>query len=114
MYLIHNSESICIISKDVFEHVPYEEINSTLSAISNATKKLFCIVPLGENGKYIIPAYELDKTHIIRENLNWWKETFAKNNFKINFADYNVDYIKDNWKSWGKGNGFFVLESLNN
>ena len=101
-----------IISKDVFEHIPYEEIDETLQNISSATKKLFCIIPLGENGEYVIPAYELDSTHIIRENLDWWKEKFLQNNFEIETATYNVKYIKDNWKKWEYGNGFFVLRSL--
>lgn len=103
-----------VISKDVFEHVPYEEIDETLTSIASVSKKLFCVIPLGENGKYIVPAYELDATHIIRENLDWWRNCFIKNGFKIEVACYDVKYIKDNWKSWEKGNGFFVLSRTKN
>lgn len=98
-----------VISKDVFEHIPYEEIDQTLISIAAVTKKIFCIIPLGENGKYVILAYELDATHIIRENLDWWKNCFIKNGLKVEVACYDVRYIKDNWKAWEKGNGFFVL-----
>lgn len=103
-----------IISKDVFEHIPYEEIDETLINLSGVTKNLFCIIPLGANGEYVIPAYELDSTHIIRENLNWWTEKFLKDNFSVETATYDVKYIKDNWKCWEKGNGFFVLHSQKN
>jgi SAM-dependent methyltransferase len=99
-----------IISKDVFEHIHYEEIDKTLQKLSSICKKMFCIVPLGEEGKYFVPAYELDKTHIIKENLNWWSETFSKSGFVVDMAAYNVEHIKSNWKSWDKGNGFFILE----
>ncbi len=100
-----------VIAKDVFEHIPYDELDDTLSSIAAVTEKVFCIIPLGENGQYIIPAYELDATHIVRENMDWWKECFTRNKFKIQTATYNVAHIKDNWKQWEKGNGFFVLES---
>lgn len=72
---------------------------------------MFAIVPLGENGQYIVPAYELDKTHCIRQDLNWWKEKFEENSFTVEKALYKVDYIKENWCEWEKGNGFFVCKS---
>jgi SAM-dependent methyltransferase len=49
------------IAKDVLEHVPYDELSQTLSNIREITKSLFVIVPLGENGKYEVPAYELGR-----------------------------------------------------
>ena len=100
-----------VISKDVFEHVPYEEIDATLKKLSRSTRKMFCIIPLGEDGKYIVPAYELDATHIIRENLDWWIEKFSANGFSVESADYKVKYIKENWSKWERGNGFFTLSS---
>ena len=102
-----------VISKDVFEHVPYEEINDLLKELSKFTRKMFVIVPLGKDGRYVIPAYELDSTHMIREDLNWWKNCFIKNGFSVDAADYNVKYLKENWSHWEKGNGFFSLNSLN-
>lgn len=102
-----------VISKDVFEHIPYHEIDETLKRLSISTHKMFCVIPLGEDGKYVIPAYEFDSTHIIRENLNWWCEKFSTNGFDVKIAEYKVKHVKENWSKWEKGNGFFTLESLN-
>lgn len=101
-----------IISKDVFEHIPYEEIDILLKDLAQKTKKMFVVVPLGEGEKYVVSAYELDSTHIIRENLEWWINKFQENGFQVVEAKYKVKYIKENWAKWEKGNGFFVLESV--
>lgn len=100
-----------VIAKDVFEHVPYEEIDDTLTKLAHSTRKMFCIIPLGEGGKYIIPIYESDVTHIIRENLNWWHKKFSANGFSVVDACYKVAHIKENWSKWERGNGFFTLDS---
>lgn len=67
---------------------------------------MFVVVPLGDGNKYEVPAYELDKTHIIRENLEWWKDTFENAGFEVVEAKYKVQYIKENWSKWEKGNVF--------
>jgi len=100
-----------IISKDVFEHIPYQELPEILTHLRKSTKHLFAIVPLAEKGKYVVPAYELDTTHIVRENLDWWKSTFERAGFTVRDASYSVKYIKENWAAWEHGNGFFILES---
>ena len=86
-----------IISKDVFEHIPYEEIDILLKDLAQKTKKMFVVVPLGEGEKYVVSAYELDSTHIIRENLEWWINKFQENGFQVVEAKYKVKYIKENW-----------------
>ena len=101
-----------ILAKDVLEHVDYNDIDSVLDFLNKIGKRVFAAVPLGEDGKYIIPAYELDVTHIIRESLEWWISKFKKHNFKVIEATYHMPYIKSNWEKWGQGNGFFVLSSL--
>tara|TARA_B100001123_G_C15255617_1_gene1004550 strand:+ start:529 stop:1179 length:651 start_codon:yes stop_codon:yes gene_type:complete len=100
-----------IISKDVFEHIPYDEIEEIIFTLSKYCRKLFCVMPLGKDGKYIVPDYENDITHIIREDINWWKAIFERCNFKIIKQSYLLDGVKDNWKQYEKGNGFFILES---
>jgi SAM-dependent methyltransferase len=107
--LANNSKYDWTIAKDVLEHVPYAAIVDTISKIRQATKNLFAIVPLGENGKYIVPAYELDVTHHIREPLSWWEKTFEDCGFKIQSSTYRAGYIKSNWSAWDKGNGFLIL-----
>ena len=101
-----------VISKDVFEHIKPSDLNIILKQISRITKKMFVIVPLGDNNKYRIKQYHLDKTHIVIKNEEWWLQLFKKNNFKIEDLSYKVDGIKDKWYKYNKyGNGFFQLTS---
>ena len=95
-----------VLSKDVFEHIPYEVIDKVLIDIRNHTDRLYTIVPLGTNGKYIIPSYENDVTHIIREPMDWWVEKIRKAGFHVKTATYQHKGIKDNWSSWEFGNAF--------
>jgi len=98
----------CIICKDVLEHISYKEIDGLIQNFRAITKNLLVIVPLGENNKYVIEDYERDKTHVIRESLQWWRETLERNGFKVEKSLYRVEGIKDNWASYETGNGFFV------
>jgi hypothetical protein len=106
-----------IISKDVFEHIPYEDILNVMVDLSNRCRNMFVIVPLGminDKGEkqYAVPAYELDKTHIIRENIDWWKNLFVKSGFDVVKAVYEIKYLKENWAQFKNGNGFFILKSI--
>jgi len=73
-----------IFSKDVFEHIPMDELTTVLEKLfSICTESVIIIVPLAdsEGGKYIYPNDELDKTHIHRKTLQGWVdliEPFAK------------------------------------
>ena len=103
-----------IISKDVLEHVPHETIEATIEMIAKQCKIAFFIIPLGDHGKYRIPAYEADTTHVIRENENWWELLFTKH-FHIQYLSYQVGNIKNNWYPiHKKGNAFFTLISRKN
>ena len=108
--IFENAKYDWIIAKDVLEHIPYESLESTLKNIREACKKAFIVVPLGNKGKYVIPEYELDITHQIREDLYWWIDLFQKAKFSIEFADYKLGHIKENWAKWERGNGFFILK----
>ena len=46
------------------------------------------------NRKYIIPSYEKDITHIIREDMSWWLERFKKAGFKHKISSYYMLYIR--------------------
>lgn len=109
--LQNNKKYDWILSKDVFEHIPYDIINDVLVNLHRSGDKMFCIVPLGEKGKYNIPSYELDVTHIIRESLEWWSETFTSTGFEIISAQYNMPHMKENYANYKNGNGFFKLIS---
>jgi SAM-dependent methyltransferase len=101
------------IAKDVFEHIKPKDLLAVIRILSNFTKYLFVIVPLGDNGKYRIQSYGEDITHLIAENEEWWKNILEKNNrFKLINFGYRVSGIKDKWIGvHKKGNGFFLLKS---
>lgn len=73
-----------IFSKDVLEHIPEIDLESTVSLLlSKCRDAAIFIVPLAksEGGEYIYPCDELDKTHIHRKTLQGWVdliEPFAK------------------------------------
>jgi len=98
------------ISKDVFEHIPYDKIDSTLINIKKYTKCLFAIVPLGDGKKYYIDSYELDKTHIIREDKDWWFNKFKQSGYNDIIFYNKIKGIKENYSNMGNGNGFFILK----
>ena len=100
-----------VIGKDILEHIPYENINGFLKNIFSLTKKKnVFVIPLGDrNGKYVIPRFELDKTHIIKEPQDWWLEQIKiAGGTPINFTD-DVKDIKPNWNV---PNGNLYVESV--
>lgn len=101
-----------IICKDVLEHIPYNQINGVIKNLRSCSKNIFVIVPLSDSGlNYNEPAYELDETHIIREDLTWWSNTFQSNLIEVISAEYNMKGIKENWKKHQHSNGFFKLKT---
>jgi len=88
------------------------DIDSLLDNCYKKTSKMFHIIPLGDgNGKYIVPEYESDKTHILTKNVDWWFDKFKSRKWKVKSFSYKVPGIKDNWtEKYEKGNGFFILE----
>ena len=99
-----------VISKDVFEHLEEKELKDVLKNIARISKKLFVIVPMGENNKFIIPAYDLDITHKLAKPRDWWEKKFEDYGWKIDRFSYTINGMKDNWKKYEKGNGFFFLK----
>ena len=99
-----------VIAKDVLEHVCYDDINMVLSQLSIVSNNVFIAVPLGDGRKYVVDSYELDKTHIIREDLGWWTELLEKYFTVIN-KTYKMNHIKENYQQYEKGNGFFILQT---
>ncbi len=98
-----------IICKDVLEHIPYDSIDINLSNLRKNGKEIFAIIPLAENGKYIVPAYELDQSHYIRENRDWWNEKFKKAGFKVIMSTTGLGPFKANWsEQWPNGNLLIV------
>jgi SAM-dependent methyltransferase len=98
-----------VISKDVLEHVPHAELPQLLKRLCEMTGRAFVVVPLGAKGKYVIADYELDVTHVIREDLWWWCRAFEAAGFYIERATTDMKNIKPNWEKFEGGNGFFIL-----
>jgi SAM-dependent methyltransferase len=99
-----------IIAKDVLEHIPKEDLPTILGQMRQKSNHLYAVVPLGDGQKYIVPEYEGDITHRIRECKEWWEQTFEQNGWNVTHSTYLVKGLKDNWSHYKKGNGFFSLE----
>ena len=100
-----------VMSKDVLEHMTIENLKALLSQYKENCKKMFHVIPLGEEGKFRIDEYHLDKSHIQIHSENWWINFFDDNGWEVEDFLYQVKGIKDKWiKSHEKGNGFFTLK----
>jgi SAM-dependent methyltransferase len=108
---IHAGQYTHIYIRDVLEHMTPPQLCDTLNRLKTLAKRIFTIIPLGENGKYIVPDYGLDKSHLIAENADWWISTFDKCGWKYKQFSYRVFGIKDNWSHYPKGNGFYILKA---
>ena len=102
-----------VISKDVLEHLSVQQINKFLESYGILCKKMFHVIPLGDNNKFRIKEYHLDKSHKQMKNEKWWVNIFKKKGWKTIDFKYSVKGIKDNWfETNQKGNGFFTLQKI--
>ena len=99
---------ICFV-KDVLEHISHDELDTILYLIRSICSECFVIVPFGENNKYRIDEYDLDKTHIIKKSEGWWDIQFINAGFEIKNFCYQMKGFKDNWSKHFYGNGFYFL-----
>lgn len=100
-----------VIAKDVFEHLEPEQLVDVLGALRERTRKLFVVVPLGDGqGSYVVPEYEQDVTHVIRESMRWWVQTFVRTGYVIHRGTKHMRHVKQDWQDrYPEGNGFFTL-----
>ena len=102
-----------LLAKDVMEHMTEAELSTLLSRARPAVRKMFVAVPLAaddECGRYIIPEYDRDVTHVIRKSFMWWQRIIEAHEWHVDLAAHEFPGCKENWTSrWGEGNGFFVL-----
>jgi len=100
-----------IFSKDVLEHIPYDSLGTIIASFKKHTDSIFIVVPLGDGKNYIVPEYENDITHIIREDKGWWFQKFIDAGFKNLKASYTFQNVKENWWSkYPRGNLFIYTE----
>lgn len=99
-----------LIAKDVLEHINEHNIDEVLSNFYNICNQALLVIPLGDNDTFRIKEYEIDKTHMIKKDEEWWIQKIKKANFKLKYFNYNIGNIKEKWLSINKyGNGFFIL-----
>ena len=97
------------IAKDVFEHIPEEELRQLLKSL--AADKMLVVVPLGKDGEYIAPANRLDITHVICQDKKWWKDLFEDTGWKIIRVQSLLKGIKESYRElYPDAHGFYVLE----
>ena len=80
-----------------------------MKILANKCEKLFAIIPLGDGEKYYIDAYELDKSHYIREDVDWWEERFRANGFHNIEVSTDLGPFKANWQDINdRGNALII------
>ena len=106
-----DKEMDVIIAKDVLEHVPYKSLEKVLNQIEANSKEQLVVVPLGDGKTYRIREYELDKTHVIRQDEEWWINKFKQSGLVTDQFYYKYPGLKDNWTTTHPdGNGIFFLK----
>ena len=114
---IYSSKYDWMIAKDVFEHINEDELRDLLIRCLDTVKKIFVVVPLGlddHSGKYIVPEYDRDVTHVIVKSKEWWMNFFCDAGWRVENFNHSFDGCKENWTTqFPDGNGFFSLVNAN-
>jgi len=99
--------SFCI-AKDVFEHINEDTLARVIEGLLKNIQVMFVVVPLGENGRYRAENNNMDHTHVICENEDWWL-TFLKRFRRDVSCRLRIPGIKDSYKNIRMSHGFFTL-----
>lgn len=101
-----------VITKDVLEHMTISQLKTFLANSRKQCKQALHIVPLADNTfHYIVPEYEQDKTHLIRQTRQWWSNFFNDHYWQNTAFSYTMPDIKENWTGrYPEGNGFFTMK----
>lgn len=95
--------------KDVFEHCNKDSLILLLNKIAEVAKYLTCVVPMGNNGRYVISSYHKDPSHYIAEDENWWYGIFIANGWRVLKHCKHVSGLKDNYKKYADGNHVYHM-----
>ncbi len=105
------------IAKDVFEHIPEEDLPDVLGNIN--VKILFAIIPLGgsltkrlsmPSWKFIAPINNCDITHVTCRDQSWWHNVFNENGWRVKGFRHRIEGIKDSYyEKYPDAHGFFIL-----
>ncbi len=106
-----------VIAKDVLEHVPEDDIQPLLAKWAKSGSRVFIAVPIagGDDGKFVIPQYHNDVTHITIKPKVWWENVAMAAGFNIQFSNYSFPGVKENWvRNHPMGNLFLYLYPAQN
>lgn len=98
-----------IIAKDVFEHLSEERLDDVLTKMYKKTDKLFIIVPLGKNGKFIIP-FANNIYHLLARDKQWWINKLIHNRWELIRFEHYIKDIREKWKCYNEGYGYFICK----
>lgn len=99
-----------VMTKDVLEHLPESALHDFFRQYSGLSRRMWHVIPLGDNGVFRIPEYHADRSHITIENELWWEQLFREHGWHTTKYSHHVRGIKDNWADrHPSGNGFFNL-----
>ena len=103
-----------LICKDVLEHVYEGDIPGVLQNFRRKSNQFFFTIPLGDNDRFRIREYEVDITHVTKKDEEWWINMFEQQGLRLKEFSYTLGSIKEKWiVDYPYGNGFFILESVN-
>lgn len=98
-----------VIAKDVFEHIEKERLSVVLPSLIGTN--LFACIPLGENGKFRSPANDIDKSHVVCEDEDWWISMFHNHGWEVKKFTFRIDGIKDHYYATSpESHGFFFCK----
>jgi len=100
-----------LIAKDVFEHITVPELVILLRKLQSKIGKMFVIVPLGKDGKFNASTNDLDPSHEICEDFQWWCDLFNRTGFKVTDLQNEVPYMKQAYKEIPNAHAFIKLKS---
>lgn len=101
-----------LVIKDMLEHLTIIQLTDLLHILKKVSNKLFCVIPMGDNGIYRIPEYHLEISHLIAEDESWWINKFSLCGWSVIKNTPHVPGLKDNWinSASGLGNHNFFLQ----
>lgn len=95
-------------AKDVLEHIEERKMEETLRTLAIVGARIFAIVPLAVDGKYIIESHEKDATHVIREPLSWWEQALKSAGWSV-LATTGIRGLKPHYDvAYPNGHGYIV------
>ncbi len=104
-----------MISKDVFEHIMENDLRVLMDFARSHVDKMFLVIPLAANdsdGKYLIPEYDKDVTHVLAKSSKWWINLFQETGWVLSDFSHTFKGCKENWtEHWPTGNGFFTIKN---